>query len=189
MRRIIFPLIITSFFGLLAVSCKQDSQSGQTQDTTLTPSQDSLVAAGSVVPNTKSAEGKEPPVKQFKAEEMRVVSMDGKDLEVTNLYSGETVKQVHCKTIGREDEARYYFNSMGKVSMLDEITKNMAGEYVQEIFIYVADSLQAAVKRTAATKADLEKAKAENFTPLASDIRADADKISKKGFTLKVSKD
>jgi len=189
MKRIIFPLIITSFFGFLAVSCKQDAQSGQTQDTALTPSQDSAVAAGTVVPNTKSAEGKEPPVKQLKAEEMRTVSMDGRDYEVTNMYAGSTVKQMHCKTIGREDEARYYFNSEGKVSMLDEISKNMAGEYVQEIFIYVADSLQVAVKRTAATKGDLEKAKAENFKPLPGDIRADADKVSKKGFTLKVSRD
>ncbi|MFM9946467.1 MAG: hypothetical protein ACKV1O_00875, partial [Saprospiraceae bacterium] len=167
----------------------QDAQSGQNQGTTLTPSQDSAVASGAVVPNTKSEDGKEPPVKQLKVEEMRTVSMDGRDLEVTNMYAGETVKQVHCKTVGREDEARYYFNSEGKVSMLDEITKNMAGEYVQEIFIYVADSLQVAVKRTAATKADLEKANAVNFKPLANDIRANADKVSKKGFTLKVSQE
>ncbi len=189
MKRIIFPLIITSFLGFFAISCKQDAQSGQTQDTGLTPSQDSVVAAGDVVPNTKAEDGKEPPAKQLKAEEMRIVSMDGRDYEVTNMYAGSTVKQVYCKTLGRDDEARYYFNSEGKVSMLDEISKNMAGEYVQEIFIYVADSLQVAVMRKAATKGDLEKAKAENFKPLASDIRANADKVSKKGFTLKVSQE
>ncbi len=114
MKRIIFPLIITSFFGLLVVSCKQDSQSGQTQDTTLTASQDSAVAAGNVVPNTKSEDGKEPPVKKLKAGEIRTISMDGQDFEVTTMYAGSFPKQVYCKTIGREDEARYYFNSEGQ---------------------------------------------------------------------------
>jgi len=189
MKRIIFPLIMTSFLGFGAVSCKQDAQNGQTQDAASSANQDSTSAATGFVPNTKSEEGKEPPVKPIKADEMRTISMDGRDLEVTTIYAGDRPKQVYCKTIGREEEARYYFNSGGKVSQLDEISKNLAGEYVQEIFIYVADSLQVAVMRKAPTKAELEKANAVNFQPLPNDPRADADKVSKKGFVLLVSKD
>ncbi|MDZ4680736.1 MAG: hypothetical protein SH848_02225 [Saprospiraceae bacterium] len=189
MKRIVFPLIITGFLGLLAISCKQDAQNGQTQtqENPAIVNQDSAVASGYT--SIPESDGKKPPVKQLKAEEMRVVSMDGKDLEVTTMYAGDHPKQVYCKTIGREDEARYYFNSEGKVSQLDEISKNMSGEYVQEIFIYVGDSLQVAITRKAATKAGLEKAKAENFKPLPNDARANADKVSKKGFVLLVSKD
>lgn len=190
MKRIIFPLIMTGGLGLLAISCGQTPQNNANEPAqeanTALANQDSTVASGYSPIET---EGKKPPVKQLKSDAMRTVSMDGRDLEVTNMYVGSTIQQIYCKTIGREDEARYYFNSNGKVSMLDEITKSMSGDYIQEIFIYVADSLQVAIKRTAASKAELEKAKAENFQPASSDIRANPDKISKKALVLMVSQD
>lgn len=189
MKRIIFPLIITGSLGLVAISCGQKSQNTneQTQETgTAAAAQDTSVASGYTSIETK---GKKPPVKQLKTDAMRTVSMDGLDLEVTNMYAGSTLKQIYCKAIGREYEARYYFNSNGKVSMLDEISKSMSGEYIQEIFIYVADSLQVAVKRKAPSKAELEKGRAENFRPASNDMRASADKISKKALVLMVSED
>ncbi len=186
MKRIIFPLIMLCF---VAISCNQNSQQADGNTNTSSNTAQDTSAESGFTENTVTEEGKEAPVKQMKADEMRTVSMDGKDLEVTTMYAGSTPKQVFCKTIGREEEARYYFNSDGKVSMLDEIRKTMAGDYIQEIFIYVADSLQVAVSRKAPTKAELEKAQAQNFTPRSDDPRKDAKKTSQKGFVLLVSQE
>ncbi len=190
MKRIIFPLIMTSFLGLMAVSCNQNAQSEQESQSTESSlaGKDSSILSGFEA-NTKSEEGKEPPVKVMTADNMKNIAMDGKDLEVTVMYAGSTVKQLYCKTMGREEESRYYFNSNGNVSMLDETKKDMAGEYVQQVFIYVADSLQVAVQRKAPTRAGLEKVNPVNFVPEPGDPRADAVKTSKKGQALLAAKE
>ena len=188
MKRIIFPLIITGILGLLAISCNQNSKNGQSEDATATTGQDSSGASATATEPTTESGGK-PPVKKLKEGEIRTVSMDGQDFEVTTMYAGTFPKQVYCKTIGRDEEARYYFNSEGKVMMLEETKKDRSGEYVQEVFIFVADSLQAAVVRKAPTKEALVKDGGKSFQPAPGDPRADADKVSKKGFVLLVSEE
>jgi len=187
MKRIIFPLIITGILGLVAISCNQNPQNGQSEDATA--GQDSSDTSATATAPTTESGGNNPPVKKLKAGEIRTISMDGQDFEVTTMYAGTFPKQVYCKTIGRDEEARYYFNSEGKVMMLEETKKDRSGEYIQEIFIYVADSLQATVVRKGATKEALAKDGGVSFQPAPGDPRADADKVSKKGYVLLVSQE
>lgn len=188
MKRIIFPLIIIGSIAFMAVSCNQNPKNETAEENYTTSSVDTSGGA-QFTEATADSTGKQPPVKPIVAGEMRTISDNGRDLEVTTMYAGDKPKQLFCKTIGKEEEARYYFNSQGTVSQLDEIHKEMSGEYVQEIFIYVADSLQVAVVRKADTREGLQKANAKQFVPASSDIRGNAKEISKKGYVLLVSKE